>query len=112
PTSARASSPGPDEIRRLRERGEALVSAGDIAAGRLLLQRAALAHDIQAALVLAATYDPIVLAGFGSFGVAADPVMARHWYARARALGSELAWQRLDMLAEWLRAGRASSNRR
>jgi TPR repeat protein len=74
-----------------------------VSAGRLLLQRAAEAHDAQSALVLAGTYDPLALKRFGAFGVAADPVMARHWYEEAKALGSELASQRLDMLAEWLR---------
>jgi hypothetical protein len=111
PTS-RASSISADEIMRFRQRGEALVSAGDIAAGRLLLQRAAQAHDAQAALVLAGTYDPSVLAKLAAPGVAADPVAARRWYETAKALGSDLASQRLDILAEWLTLDHASPNPR
>jgi hypothetical protein len=110
PTSVRASSISPEEIMRFRQRGEALVSAGDIAAGRLLLQRAAQAHDAQAALVLAGTYDPSVLAKLAAPGVAADPVAARRWYETAKALGSDLASQRLDILAEWLTLDHASAN--
>ena len=110
PTSRRASSISPEEVRLSRQRGEALVSAGDIAAGRLLLQRAAQAHDAQAALVLAGTYDPSVLAKLAAPGVAADPVAARRWYETAKALGSDLASQRLDILAEWLTLDHASAN--
>jgi hypothetical protein len=77
-----------------------------------LLQRAAQAHDAQAALVLAGTYDPTVLAKLAAPGVAADPATARRWYETAQALGSDLASQRLDILAEWLTLDRASANPR
>src|SRR5262249_33208408 len=46
----------------LVNRGEELIAQGDIAAARLLLQRAAEARDARAAFALAATYDPIMLA--------------------------------------------------
>ncbi len=69
-----------------------------LAAARLVLQRAADANDAEAALALAATYDPIVLRELKVYGFTADPAMARAWYQRARELGSAAALQRLEML--------------
>jgi hypothetical protein len=45
------------------------------------------------------TYDPIVLADRGVLGVAADLVVARSWYERAKEMGSPEGLHRLDMLA-------------
>ena len=88
-----------DEIADLVRRGEAFVATGDLAAARLLLQRAAEAGDARAALTLAGTYDPIVLEKLGLMGFASDIGMARRWYERAREFGSAEALRRLEMLA-------------
>ncbi len=87
-----------EEITVLLDRGKHLIANGDLAAARLVLQRAADANDAEAALALAATYDPIVLRELKVYGFTADPAMARAWYQRARELGSAAALQRLEML--------------
>jgi hypothetical protein len=89
---------GREEITVLLNRGKHLIANGDLAAARLVLQRAAEANDAEAALALAATYDPIVLRELKVYGLTADAAMARAWYQRARELGSAAALQRLEML--------------
>ena len=72
-----------------------------------MLQRAAEAGDPQAALMLAGTYDPIVLEKIGIQGFAPDIIRgfapdiarARTWYELAKQLGSTEAVRRLEMLA-------------
>jgi hypothetical protein len=89
---------GREEITVLLNRGKHLIANGDLAAARLVLQRAAEANDAEAALALSATYDPIVLRELKVYGLTADAAMARAWYQRARELGSAAALQRLEML--------------
>jgi hypothetical protein len=52
----------------LMRRGQEFIVAGDLASARLVLQRAAEAGDSQAALMLAGTYNPIVLEKVGVQG--------------------------------------------
>ena len=63
------------------KRAKDSIAIGDIAAARLLLARAADAQDASAALLLAQTYDPVVLAGvmalLASIALAACAVPAR-----------------------------------
>jgi len=87
------------EINALLARGDELMSQGDIAAARLVLQRAADAQDARAALALGATYDPIVLEKLGVRGLAADVAKARAWYEKAKQFGSSEAPRRIEMLA-------------
>src|SRR5262245_26027878 len=56
-----------DEIAVLLKRGKDLITAGDLAAARLVLRRAADANNAEAALALAATYDPLVQIGRASW---------------------------------------------
>jgi hypothetical protein len=88
-----------DELAALLKRGQQLAASGDMAAARLTLRRAADAHNAQAALALGATYDPVVLASLGIFGVTPDVAMARSWYEKATAYGSAEAPRRLELLA-------------
>ncbi len=88
-----------DEITSLIKRGEQFAAKGDLAAARLLFQRAAEAGDARAAFAVAETYDPAALRRWGEQGLAPDLAMARAWYERARKLGSTEASQRLQMLA-------------
>ena len=88
-----------DEVAMLATRGEAFIAAGDIAAARLVLQRAAEARDARAALLLGATYDPSMLEKIRVRGFAPDIATARIWYERAKEFGSAEASQRLEMLA-------------
>jgi hypothetical protein len=87
-----------EEITVLINRGKDLIANGDLAAARLVLQRAADANDAEAALALAATYDPVVLRELKVYGFTADAAMARAWYQRARELGSAAALKRLEIL--------------
>jgi hypothetical protein len=97
-----------DEIADLVTRGNDFINRGDLASARLVLQRAAEAGDPQAALLLAGTYDPILLEKVGIQGFARDIVegfapdatLARTWYERAKELGSPEAVRRLEMLGK------------
>src|ERR1700674_2354883 len=51
----------PNEIAALVRRAQELLASGDLQGTRLLLMRAADAHDARAALLLAKTFDPIAL---------------------------------------------------
>jgi hypothetical protein len=94
-----ALDPDSEEVLALVKRGEQIAASGDIAAARLILRRAADAHNARAALALAATYDPIVLEKIGVFGVTPDIAAARSWYEKAREFGSTEAPRRLELLA-------------
>jgi hypothetical protein len=85
----------PAEIAQMVKRGAELMATGDVAAARLMYQRAAEAGDPAAAFSLAETYDPLVLA---KGGVPPDLAQARAWYEKARELGSAMAPERLERL--------------
>ncbi|MDI4235520.1 hypothetical protein OZ411_22175 [Bradyrhizobium sp. Arg237L] len=89
----------PKEISVVVKRGQDLLASGDIAAARLLLLRAAEARDARAALLLARTYDPIVLKQLGASGPLADLAQARNWYQKAKEWGEPEAQRQLDALA-------------
>jgi hypothetical protein len=87
-----------EEITVLLKRGKDLIANGDLAAARLVLQRAAEANDAEAALALGATYDPFVLRELKVYGFTADATVARAWYEKAKVFGSGAASRRLEML--------------
>ncbi|MGY4432031.1 hypothetical protein ACVWWO_004508 [Bradyrhizobium sp. F1.13.1] len=113
-TALQAQAPGPvaappappppaktldaDTLAGLMARANGLLAVGDIAAARLLLERAANAQDATAAFLLAQTYDPAVLGTSDARRVAADATAARDWYQKAAGLGSAEARQRLAQL--------------
>jgi hypothetical protein len=99
PSPAPALDPDSEEVAALIKRGQELAAAGDVAAARLTLRRAAEAHNAQAALALGATYDPGVLRTLGIFGVTPNVAMARGWYEKAKEYGSAEAPRRLELLA-------------
>jgi hypothetical protein len=90
----------PEEVNRLIRRGQQLLQAGDIAPARLMLQRAAMAGNGQAALLLGGTYDPEVLRDLGVLGFASNPAMAREWYQKAAGMGVTEANRRMERLAQ------------
>ena len=100
-TASQAQSPKLEagEISGLLKRGEAFLTNGDVAAARLLLQRAAEQGNARAAFALASSYDPAALERLGVYGPAPDLQLARQWYARAAELGSKDAATRLEILA-------------
>jgi hypothetical protein len=86
------------EITVLLNRGKNLMASGDLAAARIVLRRAVDASNAEAALALAATYDPFVLRELKVYGFTGDAAMARTWYEKAGELGSSVAPRRLEML--------------
>jgi hypothetical protein len=87
------------EISVLLNRGKNLMASGDLAAARIVLRRAVDANSAEAALALAATYDPFVLRELKVYGFTGDAAMARTWYAKAAELGSSMAPRRLEILS-------------
>ena len=80
------------------KRARGLIAIGDIAAARLLLERAADAREASAALLLAQTYDPAVLGTPDMRSITPDPAMARDWYRKAAQFGSPEAELRLAQI--------------
>jgi hypothetical protein len=99
PASKATRALDPEEIKLLMKQGEQFIAAGDVVTARIVFQRAAEAGDADAAVVLGATYDPIVLAKLGVTGLGADVDKARTWYQKAESLGSVEATRRLAILA-------------
>jgi hypothetical protein len=86
------------QARRLHERGLAQLGIGGIVAARALLERAAELGLADAAMALAGTYDAMELSRLGVHSVQPDAAAARHWYARAQALGATGAVERMARL--------------
>jgi hypothetical protein len=89
----------PAEVAASLRRGDDLIASGDLAAARLVLRRAANAGDAQAAMRLAGTYDPMILAKLGVHGFVPDVSLARVWYEKAKKFGAAEAPHRLELLA-------------
>jgi TPR repeat protein len=88
----------PDELAMLLKRAQGLIDLGDFPGARLLLERAADAHEAKAAFILAQTYDPAVLGTADARSVAPNPEAARLWYQKAAEFGSPEAQQRLAQM--------------
>lgn len=73
------------------KRGRDLIDSGDLAAARIVLERAAEAGNADAAWALATTYDPAILRKLKVYGLAPDAAKARIWYQQARKFGSRAA---------------------
>jgi len=100
PPPSTVAAPDRDEVAALLTRARAYLSAGDVAAARLVLRRAAERDDPQAALALGGTYDPVMLKRLGIINFHSDPAQAREWYRRAAELGSPDASLRLEQLVQ------------
>jgi hypothetical protein len=100
PNTPSQIQPNSEEIGLLLRRGKDLIATGDFAAAPLVLRRAAGANNAEAALALAATYDPVVLRQLKVYGFTAAATMARAWYEKAGELGSSAAPRRLEMLTQ------------
>jgi hypothetical protein len=93
-----SGEPDAEQIALFMRRGEELLSTGDLFGARLVLERAARAGNVRAALLLGGTYDQILPSQLGAGRNATDQAKARAWYERAKELGSSEARQRLDAL--------------
>lgn len=84
---------------RLLQRGDEKLAEGNVVPARLLYERAVELGLAQAAMALAATYDPAELLRLNVQGIAPDSKEARRWYERAHQLGADEAVVRLRRLA-------------
>jgi hypothetical protein len=91
-------SKGDAEVAKLMARARALLGQGNIAAARIVLESAAETGSAQASFTLAETYDPIILAAWGTHGTRGDATKARELYTQAHAGGIQEAKTRVDAL--------------
>jgi hypothetical protein len=107
PVAARAEPPvreiDPNEVAGFIKRAQELLAAGDLQSARLLLLRAAEAHDARAALFLAKSFDPSVTKQVGVVNREHDLAQARNWYQKAEEWGASEARRELDALARYAR---------
>ena len=96
PATARPLDAGMLDL--LLKRGDAMLALGDLAAARLLYERAAAAGDSRGAIGVGRTYDPKVLLQIGARGIQADPDRAAAWYHKAQDLGDTTAAAQLRQL--------------
>ena len=82
----------------LLARASALLGQGDIGAARIVLERAVEMGSVQASFSLAETYDPLILARWGTRGTRGDAVRAQDLYAKADAAGIKEAKARIEAL--------------
>jgi len=104
PTAAARAEPpvrkiNPDEVAGFLRRAQELLATGDVQAARLLLLRAAEAHDARAALSLAKTFDPSLSKQSGAANPESDPAQARNWYQKAEEWGALEAQRQREALA-------------
>jgi hypothetical protein len=97
--SVEPTPPDREETAALIKQGRHFLANRDPAGARVVLERAAAHRDAEAALMLAATYDPVVLRELKVYGVVANIAKARTWYEKAKEYGSTEAARRLEMLA-------------
>jgi hypothetical protein len=96
-----ASADDASEIAAKMKIGAELMANGDVAAARMMFERAAEAGEAAGAFALAETYDPVVLRRLRlRGGIAADVALARRWYEMARDLGSPAAPERIVRLTQ------------
>ena len=81
-------------------RASALVAQGNIAAARLVLERAAETGSPEASFALAETYDPLVLSKWRTSGTRGEATKARELYKKAQAGGIQEANDRINALRQ------------
>jgi hypothetical protein len=86
---------------KLSNKGAEMLADGDILSARPYYEAAANRGLPEAAMALAATYDPTELALMKNvMGVMPDVAEARKWYQKAQLLGAKKAEARLERLAD------------
>jgi hypothetical protein len=96
--NAPAPQPPSDLVVMLLQRGDELLKERDIAAARLLYERAAMSGNARAAMLAGKTYDPLYFDEIGVRGIVADRAKAMEWYSAAAALGDREAATRTEKL--------------
>ena len=98
PAPQSAPSNADPQAKALLGEGVALLMQGEVAAARLLLEKAALAGEARAWVALGDSYDPATLAKLGALGVKGDPAKAKECYAHAVSAGILEALDRIAQL--------------
>jgi hypothetical protein len=98
PVARAALEPPRPRVEDLLMQSERRIGSGDIMGAREFLAANEGVAPGQMLFALAETYDPLVLAAWGTRGISADVVKARALYAKARDLGEARAQARLDQL--------------
>jgi predicted double-glycine peptidase len=91
PVKTAANSAARDTVSILLLRADALMALRDVAAARLLYERAANAGSARAATAAGRTFDPNYLPHLGVVGLPPDRARASHWYREAISLGDTAA---------------------
>ena len=96
--AARLIDPNQARIDGLLAQAAQRIESGDVAGAREMLADADDGGQGAVSFALAETYDPNMLAAWGTRGVAADAAKARALYQKAFGLGVARAQNRLDAL--------------
>jgi TPR repeat protein len=96
--AARLIGPNQARIDGLLSQAAQRIESGDVAGAREMLAGADDGGQGAVSFALAETYDPNMLAAWGTRGVAADAAKARALYRKAFDLGVARAQNRLDAL--------------
>lgn len=91
-------APPPEGAQELIDRAEVFLDNGSLQAARMLLERAAANGAGEAAMMLAASYDPQYASRFSADHPGADVALAKRWYKRASELGVTIAASRLNAM--------------
>jgi TPR repeat protein len=91
PASGGERRPLSETAEGLVRRADALIASGEIEAGRTLLEQAAQLGSGGAALKLGRTYDPAQAKPLNYADSQSNPALAKAWYERALALGTQEA---------------------
>jgi hypothetical protein len=98
PASHKAAEPATSQGDELLNQAKRRLDNGDVTGARELLATIDTSAQGPASFVLAETYDPNMLAAWGTRGVSADVVRARALYQKALTLGVTRAQARIDAL--------------
>ena len=86
------------------QRGDGLLSTGDIASARLFYRLAAEAGSAVAAGRTGMTHDPLYFREIGVVGISPDPGAALQWYTLGQTRGDSASSERLESLVRSLQA--------
>jgi hypothetical protein len=101
PAPAQAAEPSATDD-DLIVRGDELLSLGDIVAARQLYEFAFDRGQMQAAVALGRTYDPVTFEKLKVRGLSPNPQAALEWYKKAEKAGVKGAQADIEALSAWL----------
>jgi hypothetical protein len=101
PAAAQAAEPSATDD-DLIARGDELLSLGDIVAARQLYEFAFDRGQMQAAVALGRTYDPVTFEKLKVRGLSPNPQLALEWYEKAEKAGIKGAQADIEALSAWL----------